>query len=122
MSIVFSFLSLFFFFSSRRRHTRLQGDWSSDVCSSDLRVCHSPTGYGLKATLGESAGTQDFDSVDHADVIVVIGANPTDAHPVFASHMKRRLREGAKLIIVDPRSIDLVRSPHVEASHLLQLL
>ncbi|HET7505682.1 MAG TPA: formate dehydrogenase subunit alpha, partial [Kofleriaceae bacterium] len=94
------------------------GNNNVDTCA---RVCHSPTGYGLKATLGESAGTQNFDSIDHADVIVVIGANPTDAHPVFASHMKRRLREGARLIVVDPRSIDLVRSPHVEAAHLLQL-
>jgi formate dehydrogenase major subunit len=95
------------------------GNNNVDTCA---RVCHSPTGYGLKTTLGESAGTQDFDSVAHADVIVVIGANPTDAHPVFASHMKRRLREGAKLIVIDPRAIDLVRSPHVEATHLLQLL
>ena len=48
---------------------------------------------------------------------MVIGANPTDAHPVFASHMKRRLRDGAKLIVVDPRKIDLVdNTPHVEAS------
>ena len=94
------------------------GNNNVDTCA---RVCHSPTGYGLKATLGESAGTQDFDSVDHADVVVVIGANPTDAHPVFASRMKRRLREGAKLIVFDPRAIDLARTPHVEASHLLQL-
>ncbi|MBK6920952.1 MAG: formate dehydrogenase subunit alpha [Deltaproteobacteria bacterium] len=89
-----------------------------DTCA---RVCHSPTGYGLKATLGESAGTQDFDSVEHADVIVVMGANPTDAHPVFASRLKKRLREGAKLIVIDPRAIDLVKQPHVQASHHLQL-
>jgi formate dehydrogenase major subunit len=89
-----------------------------DTCA---RVCHSPTGYGLKTTLGESAGTQAFDSVMQSDVIVVMGANPTDAHPVFASQLKRRLREGAKLIVVDPRTIDLVRSPHVEATHHLQL-
>ncbi|MBI5853301.1 MAG: formate dehydrogenase subunit alpha [Planctomycetes bacterium] len=89
-----------------------------DTCA---RVCHSPTGYGLKTTLGESAGTQDFDSVDHADVIVVIGANPTDAHPVFASRMKQRLRDGAQLIVVDPRRIDLVRSAHVEAAYHLAL-
>jgi formate dehydrogenase major subunit len=95
------------------------GNNNVDTCA---RVCHSPTGYGLKNTLGESAGTQNFDSVDHADVVVVIGANPTDAHPVFASRMKRRLREGAKLIVFDPRAIDLVRMPHVEASYLLQLL
>ena len=84
-------------------------------------MCHSPTGYGLKTTFGTSAGTQDFDSVEQADVIMVIGANPTDGHPVFASHMKRRLREGAKLIVIDPRRIDLVRMPHVEADYHLPL-
>jgi formate dehydrogenase major subunit len=95
------------------------GNNNVDTCA---RVCHSPTGYGLKTTLGESAGTQDFDSVEEADVVVVIGANPTDGHPVFASQMKRRLREGAKLIVVDPRTIDLVRMPHVEADYHLKLL
>ncbi|MFM7708158.1 MAG: molybdopterin oxidoreductase family protein, partial [Gammaproteobacteria bacterium] len=94
------------------------GNNNVDTCA---RVCHSPTGYGLKQAFGTSAGTQDFDSVAEADVIVVIGANPTDGHPVFASRMKRRLREGAKLIVVDPRRIDLVRTPHIEASHHLQL-
>jgi len=94
------------------------GNNNVDTCA---RVCHSPTGYGLKQAFGTSAGTQDFDSVDHTDVILVIGANPTDAHPVFASHMKKRLREAAKLIVIDPRRIDLVRSPHVEASYHLPL-
>jgi len=94
------------------------GNNNVDTCA---RVCHSPTGYGLKQTLGESAGTQTFDSVMKADVIMVMGANPTDGHPVFGSQMKRRLREGAKLIVVDPRSIDLVRSPHVAAEHHLKL-
>ena len=89
-----------------------------DTCA---RVCHSPTGYGLGQTLGTSAGTQTFKSVKHADVIMVIGANPTDAHPVFASRMKRRLREGAKLIVMDPRKIDLVDSVHVKADHHLAL-
>jgi formate dehydrogenase major subunit len=89
-----------------------------DTCA---RVCHSPTGYGLKQTLGESAGTQAFDSVMQADVIVVIGANPTDGHPVFASRVKQRLRQGARLIVVDPRVIALVRTPHVEADVHLQL-
>jgi formate dehydrogenase major subunit len=95
------------------------GNNNIDTCA---RVCHSPTGYGLKTTLGTSAGTQDFASVDHADVILVIGANPTDAHPVFASRMKKRLRAGAKLIVADPRRIDLVRSAHVEAQYHLPLL
>jgi formate dehydrogenase major subunit len=94
------------------------GNNNTDTCA---RVCHSPTGYGLNQAFGTSAGTQDFDSVDEADVIVVIGANPTDAHPVFGSRMKARLREGAKLIVVDPRRIDLVRSPHVEADYHLPL-
>ena len=92
------------------------GNNNVDTCA---RVCHSPTGYGLKQTLGESAGTQDFDSVRYADAILVIGANPTDGHPVFASAMRRRLREGAKLIVVDPRRIDLLRTPH--ARHGLHL-
>ncbi len=94
------------------------GNNNVDTCA---RVCHSPTGYGLKTTLGTSAGTQDFDSVMQSDVILVIGANPTDGHPVFASRMKRRLRQGAKLIIIDPRRIDLVKSPHVEADYHLPL-
>ena len=94
------------------------GNNNVDTCA---RVCHSPTGYGLSKTFGTSAGTQDFDSVDDADVVMVIGANPTDAHPVFASRMKKRLRQGAKLIVVDPRRTDLVRSAHVEAAYHLPL-
>ena len=89
------------------------GNNNIDTCA---RVCHSPTGYGLSQTFGTSAGTQDFPSVDDADVILVIGANPTDAHPVFASRIKRRMRSGAAVVVADPRRIDLVRSPHVEAA------
>ncbi|WP_296764363.1 formate dehydrogenase subunit alpha [Sediminimonas sp.] len=91
---------------------------NTDTCA---RVCHSPTGYGLGQTLGTSAGTQDFDSVEQTDVVIVIGANPTDAHPVFASRLKKRLRAGAKAIVIDPRRIDLVKSAHIEASHHLAL-
>jgi formate dehydrogenase major subunit len=94
------------------------GNNNVDTCA---RVCHSPTGYGLKTTIGESAGTQTFASVEKADVIMVIGANPTDGHPVFGSRLKRRLREGAKLIVADPRRIDLVDGPHVKAAFHLQL-
>jgi formate dehydrogenase major subunit len=89
-----------------------------DTCA---RVCHSPTGYGLRTTLGTSAGTQDFKSVAQSDVILIIGANPTDGHPVFASRMKKRLREGARLIVADPRRIDMVQSPHVKADYHLPL-
>ncbi|MCL7466448.1 formate dehydrogenase subunit alpha [Phaeovulum sp. NW3] len=94
------------------------GNNNTDTCA---RVCHSPTGYGLSQTFGTSAGTQDFDSVEAADVVMVIGANPTDGHPVFASRLKRRLRAGARLIVVDPRRIDLVKSAHVAAAHHLAL-
>ena len=94
------------------------GNNNVDTCA---RVCHSPTGYGLKTTLGTSAGTQDFKSVEQSDVILVIGANPTDGHPVFGSRMKKRLRAGAKLIVADPRKIDLVKSPHVQADYHLPL-
>jgi formate dehydrogenase major subunit len=89
-----------------------------DTCA---RVCHSPTGYGLKATLNESAGTQTFESVMKADVVLIIGANPTDAHPIFGSLLKRRLRQGDQLVVADPRSIDLIDSPHTKAQHHLKL-
>jgi formate dehydrogenase major subunit len=95
------------------------GNNNVDTCA---RVCHSPTGYGLATTFGTSAGTQDFDSIEHTDVVMIIGANPTDAHPVFASRMKKRLRGGARLIVIDPRRTDIVRSAHVEADHHLPLL
>ncbi|MCI5085456.1 MAG: molybdopterin-dependent oxidoreductase, partial [Rhodovulum sp.] len=94
------------------------GNNNTDTCA---RVCHSPTGYGLGQTFGTSAGTQDFDSVAAADVVIVIGANPTDGHPVFASRLKKRLRQGAQLIVIDPRRIDLVKSPHIRAAHHLPL-
>jgi formate dehydrogenase major subunit len=94
------------------------GNNNVDTCA---RVCHAPTGYGLSQTFGTSAGTQDFRSVEQADVILLIGANPTDGHPVFASRLKQRLRKGAALVVVDPRRIDLVRSPHIEAALHLQL-
>ncbi|ODT07471.1 MAG: formate dehydrogenase subunit alpha [Mesorhizobium sp. SCN 65-20] len=89
-----------------------------DTCA---RVCHSPTGYGLGQTYGTSAGTQDFDSVEHTDVALIIGANPAAAHPVFASRLKKRLRAGAKLIVIDPRRTEMVKSPHIEAAHHLAL-
>ncbi|MFM2078762.1 MAG: hypothetical protein RJA49_2652, partial [Actinomycetota bacterium] len=94
------------------------GNNNVDTCA---RVCHSPTGFGLSQAFGTSAGTQDFKSVESSDVILLIGANPTDAHPVFASRMKKRLRDGAQIIVVDPRRIDLVRTAHIEAAHHLQL-
>ena len=89
-----------------------------DTCA---RVCHSPTGYGLGQTYGTSAGTQTFKSVEHTGVVRVIGANPSEGHPVSASRLKKRLRHGARLIVVDPRRIDLVDAPHIKADFHLQL-
>jgi len=94
------------------------GNNNVDTCA---RVCHSPTGYGLSATFGTSAGTQSFDSVMDADVVMLIGVNPTDGHPVFGSQLKRRLRQGAKLVVVDPREINLVDSAHIKAGFHLKL-
>jgi formate dehydrogenase major subunit len=94
------------------------GNNNVDTCA---RVCHSPTGYGLGQTLGTSAGTQTFKSVEKTDVILVIGANPSDGHPVVASRLKRQVRAGAKLIVIDPREIDLVSAPHAQATHHLKL-
>ncbi len=91
---------------------------NTDTCA---RVCHSPTGYGLGQTFGTSAGTQDFDSVEYTDVAVIIGANPAAAHPVFASRLKKRLRQGAKLIVIDPRRTEMVDGPHIKADHHLAL-
>ncbi|MBG1232243.1 formate dehydrogenase subunit alpha [Aestuariivirga litoralis] len=91
---------------------------NTDTCA---RVCHSPTGYGLSKTFGTSAGTQDFKSVAKADVIMVIGANPSQGHPVFASRMKKRIRAGAKLIVIDPRETEAVNAPHVAAQFHLPL-
>ena len=94
------------------------GNNNVDTCA---RVCHSPTGYGLGQTFGTSAGTQDFDSVEESDVIMVIGANPSAAHPVFASRMKKRIRQGAKLIVLDPRVTETVDSVHARADYHLPL-
>ncbi|MEY4305782.1 MAG: hypothetical protein RIT52_1957, partial [Pseudomonadota bacterium] len=91
---------------------------NTDTCA---RVCHSPTGYGLGQTLGTSAGTQDFDSVEQVEVAVVIGANPASGHPVFASRLKKAIRKGAKLIVIDPRRTEMVDSPHIKAAHHLAL-
>jgi formate dehydrogenase major subunit len=95
------------------------GNNNVDTCA---RVCHSPTGYGLSQTFGTSAGTQNFDSVEQCDVAILIGANPHSAHPVFASRLRKRLREGARLIVIDPRRIEMVEYPHVKADYHLPLL
>ncbi len=90
----------------------VMGNNNIDNCA---RICHSPTQFGMSATVGWGAASQHFDSVLQADVIMVVGANPTEGHPVFGSAMKRRIREGAKLIVIDPRRTETVDSPHCHA-------
>jgi formate dehydrogenase major subunit len=88
------------------------GNNNIDNCA---RVCHSPTQFGLAQTIGAGAASQHFDSILQADVIMVVGANPTEGHPVFGSLMKRRVRQGARLIVIDPRKTETVESPHCKA-------
>jgi formate dehydrogenase major subunit len=89
------------------------GNNNIDNCA---RICHSPTQFGMSATVGWGAASQHFDSILQADVIMVVGANPTEGHPVFGSLMKRRIREGARLIVIDPRRTETVDSPHCRAN------
>src|SRR6185503_10661402 len=75
-----------------------------DCCA---RVCHSPTAAAMKMTLGTGAATNSLDEIEIARTILVCGANPTDGHPVTGARIKQAARRGAKLIIVDPREIEL---------------
>lgn len=90
-----------------------------DTCA---RVCHQPTGYGLGVAFGAGAGTQDLSSMFQSDVIVVIGSNPTEAHPVVGSFIRKMARKGADLIVIDPRIIEIAKSPHVKANFHLRPL
>jgi formate dehydrogenase major subunit len=75
-----------------------------DCCA---RVCHSPTAAAMKMTLGTGAATNSLDDIALAQTILVAGVNPTEGHPVTGSRIKQAARNGAKLIIVDPRQIEL---------------
>lgn len=79
---------------------------SIDNCS---RVCHSPSAFGLSRALGTGAGTGSFEDVENTDLILLVGANPTEAHPVFGSRIKQAVLAGAKLIVLDPRNTELAR-------------
>ena len=79
---------------------------SIDNCS---RVCHSPSAFALGQALGTGAGTNSFQDVHASDVLMIVGANPTEAHPVFGARIKRSVLSGCKLIILDPRNTELAR-------------
>jgi formate dehydrogenase major subunit len=91
----------------QQKFTRVvMGTNSIDNCS---RVCHSPSAYGLQRSLGTGAGTNSFEDVEHTKCILLVGANPTEAHPVFGARIKQAVLGGAKLIVLDPRTTELAR-------------
>ncbi|MBI3415808.1 MAG: formate dehydrogenase subunit alpha [Verrucomicrobia bacterium] len=77
-----------------------------DCCA---RVCHAPTAAGMKQTLGTGAATNSFDDIEHAAAFVVCGCNPTENHPIVGARIKQAVLRGAKLIVIDPREIELVQ-------------
>ncbi len=81
-----------------------------DNCS---RVCHSPTSLGLIRSLGESGGSNSFADIDLTACILLTGANPTEGHPVVGARMKEAVLRGAKLIVIDPRRIELAQMADV---------
>ncbi len=82
------------------------GTHNIDNCS---RVCHSPSSAGLIRSVGFSGGTNSFNDIEQADVLFVTGANPTEGHPVVGARLKQAALAGAKLIVADPRKIELAR-------------
>ncbi|MGQ0696171.1 MAG: formate dehydrogenase subunit alpha [Nitrospiraceae bacterium] len=73
------------------------------------RVCHSATVTGMMETLGASAATNSIADVDVAKLIMVVGANPTESHPVVGARIKQAHRRGVPLIVIDPRRTELAR-------------
>ena len=75
-----------------------------DCCA---RVCHSPTALGMQRSFGTGAATNSIEDIHHTDCMLIIGANPTTAHPVTGAKIKQASMQGKKLIIVDPKRIEL---------------
>lgn len=73
------------------------------------RVCHAPTAFGMQKTYGTGAATNSFEDLQQADCILVVGANITEAHPVVGAMVKQQVYKGKKLIVVDPRKIELAQ-------------
>ena len=85
-----------------------------DCCA---RVCHSPTAWGMQKSFGTGAATNSIDDLEHTACIMVIGANPTEGHPVTGAKIKQSVMKGTPLIVIDPRKIEI--APY--AKHHLQL-
>ena len=82
------------------------GTNSVDCCA---RICHSPTAWGMQQTFGMGAATNSTDDIYHADLFLVIGANPTTAHPVTGAKIKQQVMKGKKLIVLDPVTTDIAK-------------
>lgn len=76
-----------------------------DCCA---RVCHSPTAWGMQKSFGTGAATNSFEDIEFTKCILVIGANPTEGHPVTGARLKQQVMKGTPLIVIDPRRIELV--------------
>ena len=92
----------------------VMGTNNIDCCA---RVCHSPTAWGMQKSFGTGAATNSYEDIEHTRCILVIGANPTEGHPVTGARLKQHIMKGTPLIVIDPRKIELV--PY--AKHHLQL-
>lgn len=72
------------------------------------RVCHAPSVTGLAACFGSGAATNSFDQIEDADVLFIIGSNTTEAHPIVGLKVIKAANQGTKIIVADPRKIELV--------------
>ncbi len=82
------------------------GNNNIDGCA---RVCHAPTAYGMQQTYGTGAATNSIDEIEQADCLLVIGANPNEAHPVTGARLRQRALKGVATIVIDPRVTELAR-------------
>ena len=85
-----------------------------DCCA---RVCHAPTAYGMQQSFGTGAATNSIEDIPKADLLLIVGANPTEGHPVTGAKLKQAAMKGTKLIVIDPRRIEMAKY----ADHHLQL-
>jgi formate dehydrogenase major subunit len=83
----------------------VMGTNNIDCCA---RVCHSPTAWGMQQSFGTGAATNSYDDIEHSTCVMVIGANPTEGHPVTGARLKQHIMKGTPLIVIDPRKIELV--------------
>jgi formate dehydrogenase alpha subunit len=77
-----------------------------DCCA---RVCHSPTAYGMQKSFGTGAATNSIEDIKQTEFILLIGANPTAAHPVTGAKIKQKIMKGTPLIVIDPVKTELAR-------------